>query len=174
LANIQIIEELIPRNDKIFLSFGKVNHEDRFCLILGTKKIFDVDFIIVKLIKSIPKWFKLLLNLRKAIVSIFGLKTGKIGNVYENLENLNFKQDQSIGDFFIILKGKIHLIVELKDKHLDFRFSILIRQEEGITKMSLTTIVKFINIFGKVYFFLITPFHRLVIPNILKRLSGEI
>ena len=174
MVNIQIIEELIPRSDKIFISFGKVNYEDRFCLILETKIILDVDFIIVKLIKSIPKWFKFLLNLRKAIASIFGLKTGKIENVYDNPEKLNSKQNQSSGDFFIFLKGKNHLITELKDKHLDFRFSILIRQEDGITKVSLSTIAKINNIFGKVYFFLIRPFHRLIIPNILKRLSGEI
>ena len=173
-SNIQIVNELIPRSDKIFISFGKVNYKDRFSLILETKKIFDVDFIIVKLIKSTPKWLKFLLNLRNEIASIFGLKTGKIKNVYENLGKLNFQQDQSIGDFFIILKGKNHFIAELKDKHLDFRFSILIRQEDGITKVSLTTIVKINNIFGKVYFFLITPFHRLIIPKILKRLSGEI
>ena len=174
MVNIQIIEELIPRSDKIFDSFGKVNYEDRFCLILETKKIFDVDFIIVKLIKSIPEWFKFLLNLRNAIASIFGLKTGKIENVYEYLDKLNIKQDQSNGDFFIFLKEKNHLIAELKDKHLDFRFSILIRQGDGITKVSLSTIVKINNIFGKVYFFLITPFHRFIILNILKRLSGEI
>ena len=173
MVNIQIIEELIPRSDKIFISFGKVNYEDRFCLILETKKI-DVDFIIIKLIKSIPKWFKFLLNLRNAIASIFGLKTGKIKNVYENLGKLNFQQDQSIGNIFILLKDKNHLIAELKDKHLDFRFSILIRQVDGITKVSLSTIVKINNIFGKVYFFLITPFHRLIIPNILKRLSDKI
>ena len=95
-------------------------------------------------------------------------------NVYENPEKIYFKQDKSIGNFFIFLKEKNHLIAELKDNHLDFRFSILIRQEDGITIVSLTTIVKINNIFGKVYFFLITPFHRLIIPNILKRLSGEI
>ena len=174
MVNIQIIEELIPRSDKIFISFGKVNYEDRFCLIFESKKILDVDFIIIKLIKSIPKWVKFLLNLRNAIASIFGLKTGKIEKVYEYLDKLNIKQDQSIGDFFIFLKGKNHLIAELKDKHLDFRFSILIRQGDGITKVSLSTIVKINNIFGKVYFFLITPFHRFIILNILKRLSGEI
>ena len=112
--------------------------------------------------------------MRNTIASIFGLKTGKIENVYENPEKLNFKQDQLIGDLFIFLKEENHLIAELKDKHLDSRFSILIRQEDGITKVSLTTIVKNNNIFGKVYFFLITPFHRLIVPNILKRLSGEI
>ena len=51
------------------------------------QKLFDVDFIIVKLIKSIPKWFNILLNLRNVIASIFGLKTGNIENVYENPEN---------------------------------------------------------------------------------------
>ena len=124
MVNIQIFEELIPRSDEIFNSFGKVNYEDSFCLSLKTKKIFDVDFIIFKLIKSIPKWVEFLLYLRNAIANIFGLKTGKIGNVYENLEKLNFKQDQSVGDFFIFLKGKNHLMAGLKDKHLDSRFSI--------------------------------------------------
>ena len=174
MGNIQIIEELIPRNDKIFISFGKVNYEDRFCLIHETKKIINIDFIIVKLIKIIPKWFDLLLNLRNVIAKIFGLKTGKIGNIYKNSEKLIFKQDQMIGDIFIFFKDKNLLIAELKDKHLDFRFSIFIWQKEGITKVSLSTIVKINNIFGWIYIFLIKPFHKLIIPNILKGLSREI
>ena len=174
MENIQIIEELIPRDDKIFISFGKVNYEDRFCLIHETKKIINIDFIIVKLIKTIPKWFDLLLNLRNVIARIFGLKTGKIGNIYKNSEKLIFKQDQMIGDIFIFFKDKNHLIAELKDKHLDFRFSIFIWQKEGITKVSLSTIVKINNIFGWFYIFLIKPFHRLIIPYFLKGLSREI
>jgi len=43
LVNIQIIEELIPRSDKIFISFGTVNYEDRFCLIIETKQIFGME-----------------------------------------------------------------------------------------------------------------------------------
>ena len=42
------------------------------------KKNFDVDIIFVKLIKSIPIWFKFLLTLRNVIISISGLKTGKL------------------------------------------------------------------------------------------------
>jgi hypothetical protein len=174
LGNIHIIEELIPRSDPIFIDFGKANYEDSFCLSLKTKNRFDVDFIILKIIKSLPKWFMFLLNLRNAIASIFGLKTGKIEDLYDDSNNLIFKQDQSIGDVFIILKENNHLITELKDKHLDFRFSILIMEEQGVTKVYLRTIVKLNNILGKIYFFLITPFHRLIIPNILKRLSSEI
>ena len=174
MGNIKIIEELIPRNDKIFVSFGKVNYEDRFCLIHETKKIINIDFIIAKLFKTIPKWFWLLLNLRNVVARIFGLKTGKIGGIYKNSKKLFVKQDQMIGDIFIFFKDKNHLIVELKDKHLDFRFSIFIWQKEGLTKVSLSTIVKINNIFGWIYFFLIKPFHRLIIQNFLKSLSGEI
>jgi hypothetical protein len=112
--------------------------------------------------------------LRNKIASIFGLKTGKIGDFYDNPEKFNFKQGQSIGDLSVILKEKYHLITELKDKHLDFRVSILIREEEDTTKVFFNTIVKYNNIFGKMYFFLIKPFHRLIIPNTLKRLCIEI
>ena len=173
MINSQIFEELIPRSDKIFISFGKVNYEDSFCLSFETKKLFDIDFIIFKIIKTLPNWVKLLLNLRNKIASIFGLKTGKIGDFYDNPEKLNFKQGQSIGDLSVILKEKYHLIAELKDKHLDFRVSILIR-EEGTTEVFFSTIVKFNNIFGKMYFFLIAPFHRLIIPSTLKRLCIKI
>ena len=173
MANFQILEKLIPRSDKIFVSFGKVNYEDCFCLSFETKTIFDVDFIIFKIIKTLPNWVKFLLYLRNKIASIFGLKTGKIRDFYDNPEKLNFKQGQSIGDLSVILKEKYHLIAELKDKHLDFRVSILIR-EEGRTKVFFSTIVKFNNIFGKMYFFLIAPFHRLIIPSTLKRLCIKI
>ena len=174
MENLQIIEELIPRSDKILVSFGQANYEDSFCLILETKNLLDVDYIIFKIIKSLPKWFKILLNSRNTIARIIGLKTGRIERIFENSSRLNIKQDQLIGDFFILLKGKKHLITELNDKHLDFRFSILISENEGITKVSLSTIVKLNNFFGKIYFFLVKPFHRLIIPNILKRLSNEL
>ena len=173
MANFQVLEKLIPRSDKIFVSFGKVNYEDCFCLSFETKTIFDVDFIIFKIIKTLPNWVKFLLYLRNKIASIFGLKTGKIRDFYDNPEKLNFKQGQSIGDLSVILKEKYHLIAELKDKHLDFRVSILIRKE-GTTEVFFSTIVKFNNIFGKMYFFLIAPFHRLIIPSTLKRLCIKI
>ena len=174
MKNIQIIEELIPRSDKIFASFGKVNYEDNFCLILKTKEIFDLDYIIRKLVISLPNWFKLLLDLRNIFANIFGLKTGKIVKAYEFSEKMNLKQGQFLGDFFIVLNENNHLITELKDRHLDFRFSIMIIEKDTQTKIFFKTIVKINNFFGRIYFLLIKPFHRLIVPNLLKRLSNQI
>jgi len=174
LRDIQIIEELIPRSDKIFTSFGKVNYEDNFCLIIKKKEIVDLDCVIKKLIISLPNWFKFLLNLRNIIAKMFRLKTGKIGKSYEFSEKLNLKQGQSLGDIFIVLNENNHLITELKDRHLDFRFSIMIIEKDTQTKIFFKTIVKINNFFGRIYFLLIKPFHRLIVPNLLKRLSNQI
>ena len=119
MNNRQINEALIPDNDKIFLSFGKVSYKDRFCLSQDAKKEYDVNFIISKIICSLPKWIELLLSFRNRIAIVFGLKTGKIGKNYEKLEKLNFIQDQYIGDFHIISKEKNSIIIEMNDKHLD-------------------------------------------------------
>ena len=83
------------------------------------------------------------LNLRNAIASISGLKTGKILKfVWKSRKNKFQTIPNEWRYFLFFLKGKNHLITELKDKHLDSRFSILIRQEDVITNVSLTTIVK--------------------------------
>ena len=124
--------------------------------------------------KTIPNWFRILLDLRNLFAFIFGLKTGEVGLTFEVSEKLKLKQGQSIGDFLILLKAKKHLIGELKDKHLDFRFSIVIKEKGGKTNIFLNTIVKLNNFFGRIYFFSIKPFHRFIVPTILKRLHKEI
>ena len=156
------------------MSFGEVDYEDSFCLIINDQKILDLDYLIYKLIEITPNWLKILVNFRNKIVFIFGLKTGNIGDYFYNREKLNVSQGQTIGDFFILLKNKNHLIIELKDKHLNFRFSIMIIEKDEQISIIFTTIVKINNYFGRIYFLFIKPFHRLIVPNLLKKISNEV
>tara|TARA_B100000700_G_C14756775_1_gene720171 strand:- start:88 stop:624 length:537 start_codon:yes stop_codon:yes gene_type:complete len=169
-----IFEKTIPKRDKIFASFGIVNYEDCFCLKLKLKEKIDVDVIVEKLIISFPFWIKILLKLRNFLVIFFGLKTGNIENNYRFVEKLDLNQADYFGDIYILLKNEDHLIGELKDKHLDFRFSIEIIKEKDVTFVLLKTIVKYNNFFGRSYFFIVKPFHKIIVPNVLKRLSNEL
>lgn len=169
-----IFEKTIPKRDKIFASFGIVNYEDCFCLKLKLKEKIDVDVIVEKLIISFPFWIKILLKLRNFLVIFFGLKTGNIENNYRFVEKLDLNQADYFGDIYILLKNEDHLIGELKDKHLDFRFSIEIIKEKDVTFVLLKTIVKYNNFFGRSYFFIVKPFHKLIVPNVLKRISNEL
>ena len=60
----------------------------------------------------------------------------------------------------------------MPDMHLDFHVSMWCGEHRnGKQELRITTVVKYNNWFGRLYFFVIRPFHRLIIKSILKRLE---
>jgi hypothetical protein len=53
------------------------------------------------------------------------------------------------------------------DKHLNFRASVLKDKTNGT--VSLTTVVHYNNLWGRVYFFPVKPFHKIIMKALLKR-----
>jgi hypothetical protein len=121
-------------------------------------------------IKPDSKWFGMLFALRDKIVSLFHLKT--LGDIKEG-DNGNVDKwaiGARTGIFRIYGKSEHEMIFGEDDKHLDFRVSLLYEQcEEKKKKITVTTAVKFNNTLGKVYFFFIKPFHKLIVPILFKR-----
>jgi hypothetical protein len=54
------------------------------------------------------------------------------------------------------------------DSHLDAWISILITRIDKNCTIYLSTAVKFYNFIGRAYFFIIKPFHKLIIKSKLK------
>ncbi len=65
--------------------------------------------------------------------------------------------------------GKEEIIAGEDNVHLDFRVSVLKEDDE----VTISTLVHYNNLFGKVYMTIVMPFHRLVVKammrNVLKR-----
>lgn len=62
------------------------------------------------------------------------------------------------------------IILGQDDQHLDFRICIQkIKQNEGLV-IEMETRVSFHNAFGRLYFLIVKPFHRLIAPRLLKRM----
>lgn len=60
------------------------------------------------------------------------------------------------------------------DRHLAFTVSALVLPAgEGRVRVRLTTRVYFHNRFGKVYFFFVRPFHRILVPRLLRQVLEE-
>lgn len=114
---------------------------------------------------QMPSWVKWLMQLRNAIVGIFGLKTGDIGADHTKMP-VELKIDDKIGVFRVCHISEDEIILGEDDKHLDFRISIL-KTETGSV---LSTWVRPHNIFGKAYLTIIMPFHRLITQHTAKRL----
>ena len=61
------------------------------------------------------------------------------------------------------------------DKHLNFKVSILLEKLEANNKsITISTIVVFNNWFGKLYFFPVKPFHKLIVPIMLKSILKDL
>lgn len=111
-----------------------------------------------------PRWVGLLLRIRNRIVGFFGLKSAE----------LVLTGQDKIGGFPVIDHDDERVLLGFDDKHLDFRIIVAVEAEAaGHQHVSLTTLVKRHNLFGRIYIFAITPFHRLIVRTFLKRFAAS-
>lgn len=113
---------------------------------LSAKELFDQIFL------QHPKWVEFLLNLRDRLVKPLGLKTNK-----------SFEE-------MIIEQNNHEIILGTQDKHLSFYVSVCCPEPDNATQtISITTLIKYENLLGKIYFAAIWLFHRTIVPFLFKR-----
>lgn len=143
--------KLIPESSTILNGFPKVDYFDMYSVRKETDRSAEE---ISKELMKMPNWVIALMKLRNSIVKIFGLKTDK-----ENKDQESF--------FTVIENNQNEIIMGEVDKHLDFRASIMKDMSENT--ISLITVVHYNNALGKVYFFFVKPFHKIIMKALLKR-----
>ncbi len=125
---------------------------------------------------SAPEWVSKLFDFRNWIVGIFGLKTADQQQSREQvLENFNCEPGEHMGFFKIFDKTKNELILGEDDKHLDFRVSLIKElKNDSVNTLTISTVVTFNNWFGRLYFLPVRPFHRIIVPVMLKGIIKEL
>ncbi|HEX7889945.1 MAG TPA: DUF2867 domain-containing protein [Ramlibacter sp.] len=111
-------------------------------------------------------WIGRLMTARDALVASFGLKTAK------HLASAGEESGAGrLGIFRIYSTSSTEVVLGEDDKHLDFRLSVLCsgRSSPGAPRhLTLSTVVHCHNRLGRLYIFLIAPFHRLVVQSSLR------
>jgi len=174
---MNIIKTKIPIASILNTSSKNFDYEDSF---MGTyndnQNLNGITDIGKAFFTSGPKWVEVLFSLRNKTVSIFGLKTtGKSENIEKQLESFKCNPGDQLGLFKVFFKNENEIILGEDDKHLNFRVSIFVNDSEKGTKtLTISTTVSFNNWFGKLYFFPVRPFHKLIVPTILKGIIKKI
>ncbi|MCB0368515.1 MAG: DUF2867 domain-containing protein [Bdellovibrionales bacterium] len=114
-----------------------------------------------------PKFVKILMEVRNILVSSLGIKSVR-PNKY--IVSSKIKAGSSIGLFEIVSLTSNSAVIGIDDSHLNFRI-ILTTQESVIT---CKTQVEFNNRLGRMYFFFIKPFHKFIVPSMLKSLKRHL
>ncbi len=119
-----------------------------------------------------PRIYKILLVIRNAIVSMFGIKGPTTAQVNHITRQEKYAVGEKIALFTLFSQNEREIIAGGDDKHLDFKVSVLKIKENGTERVVLTTVVNVHNLFGKVYLFFIMPFHRAGVKMIMSNAAA--
>jgi hypothetical protein len=124
---------------------------------------------------SVPDWVEYLFKIRNKIVSLWGLKTSNSLKDRQNrLDNFKFEPKEQFGLFKVFSKTNNEVILGEDDKHLNFRVSLFIDKQTNDSdtkRLTISTSVCFKNCIGKLYFFVVKPFHKIIVLPCSKELS---
>ncbi|RVT76543.1 DUF2867 domain-containing protein [Flavobacterium sufflavum] len=176
---MKIIETVLP--NKSILKNDGVNYDfvDSFVGEFSDNKNTITSATIGKaFFTSAPNWVGKLFTLRNKIVSLFGLKTsGNSNDRQAQLDNFKCQEGEQLGLFKVFSKTEDELILGEDDKHLNFRISLFIDKQtenHNKSKLVISTTVKFHNAFGRMYFLPVRPFHKLIVPKMLKGIINQL
>lgn len=118
-----------------------------------------------------PRWIKSLMRLRNRMALIFKLKQTGID---KTTHSQNVKVGEKLGPFPLLEKREDGIILGKNDKHLDFRLLIIYESISFQTKqIGITTLVKFNNKFGRLYFSIIKPFHKMIVKQMVSSINKQ-
>lgn len=125
-----------------------------------------------------PKWIERLFDIRNCIVKPFGLKSGKEEEVTLNDFKESIKNGTECGLASVPAKSANETVICLKDKHLNAYMSVFITEPvNNVRNVYTSTVVHFNNRLGYVYFYVIMPFHCIVVKKMmsytLKKFTAE-
>lgn len=133
------------------------NYIDSFAKEVVTQENITPDAFFDMAFNRFPIWIDWLLKLRNKLVKPLGLDTTS-------------RFSDSVCE-----KSADEIIWGMPDKHLNFHVSMWCGEyKDGKQELQITTVVKYNNWLGRVYFFIIRPFHRIIISSLLKHIKRRV
>jgi hypothetical protein len=109
---------------------------------------------------------------------LFGLMTSnQLAEKEKHPDNIKLELGEQLGIFELLDKSENEIIVGGDDKHLNLRVSLLLEPMTKVTakiELIITSCVKFNNLFGKVYFIPVKPFHKIIVYRTLKNILRQL
>lgn len=113
-----------------------------------------------------PRWISWLLFLRNLAVKPFGLKRTK-----KDMTEKNTAEPAAfLGIFPVRSESADRMVLGFDDRHLDFRIVIdRVAADDGAACAVVSTLIKRHNLLGRIYLFVVLPFHRIIVPAMLRK-----
>jgi len=159
----------LPPESCISTLYKSTNLSDAYMIRLDDNVINEPEALARFMFSQQASWVSALMMLREIFVGLFRLKTS-----YRKLLNqTNLEHSTRIHYFKIYSSNEREVILGENDTHLDFRLSLLYLKanetSDNVPQLVISTVVSCHNILGRIYLFVIAPFHRIVVRSGLRR-----
>lgn len=141
----------IEVENKLISKYLPADYTDCFSVNVSASRQISVSELFEQVFNYRPPWLNFLYSVRNFLVKPFGIKI-----------NRSF-------DDLLIEQNANEIVLHSNNKHLDFYVSVFCsdKTEKG-QSASITTVVKFNNFMGKIYFVAIWVFHKLIVSAIFR------
>jgi hypothetical protein len=154
------VREVTPAVDTDALLAG-AQFADAFCIEISDRDL-DAHRAAERMMARQPRWAEALLSLRNLLVAPLRLKTSGSADAPRDM----------IGIFPVVSETPDRLIAGFNDRHLDFRIVVDVTAPGNVRRVTATTVVKTHNWLGRTYLAVIMPFHRLIVPALLRQVAA--
>ena len=155
----------LPSQSAVRHVYPTVQLADAFAIDLPPGAASDPEVLGRFMFSHQPAWIGALMRVRDAVVALFGIKTAK-----KLTGAPSGPRASRVGIFKVYSIDDSEMVVGEDDKHLDFRVSVLRTAiPGGGARLTVSTVVHCHNVLGRIYLFVIAPFHRMVVKSVLRR-----
>jgi hypothetical protein len=166
-------EVAVPTGSLAASAFPVTSFADAYVIELPAGDAHDVDALTWLLATSAPRWAEYLMWVRDRIVSLIGLHTTRPRAPSLTCAS-HLQSGDMVGMFRVFARSDDEILLGADDRHLDFRASMLVQRDASRSSAVLTTVVHFNNSLGRAYFFVVRPFHRLIVTSLLRNLTHRL
>ncbi len=108
--------------------------------------------------------------LRDRLVSVIGLRTSR-ERVSSRPPDEGLQPGDKAGIFAVLARTDDEVLMGADDRHLNFRASVLVNRGPARSSVVLSTVVHYNNLQGRAYFFVVRPFHKVIVTSILREVA---
>lgn len=148
-------------------AFDRIDYADAYQIAMPDGATTDVDAFARCFLTATPRWSRILMGVRERAARLIGLKRITDGS-HRDPAAMTFQPGTRAGIFRVFARSADEILVGEDDRHLDFRVSLLVREEAGCQWGIVTTVVRYHGWTGRAYFTPVRLFHRWIVRAMLR------
>ncbi|MCW2279519.1 DUF2867 domain-containing protein [Heliophilum fasciatum] len=164
---LKVQEIPIPPHLLIARSLPRIDYGDAYRVPWPRDLDQNIIAFVYLLFTSAPSWVTTLTVWRNRIVKLFGIKVPETVSA-QTPDDFSFEPGTKASFFRVYEHTPEELLIGDDDRHLNFRLSFSIDRQESVTYAVVATAVQIHNGLGQAYFLPVRPFHRLMVPAMIR------